>query len=124
MKSLAELAAIRDRMKDKMILREGTGETRIMVGMATCGIAAGARDVLAAFVEGVHDAGLAGTVMVSQSGCAGICEQEPVVEVFQKGKEKVVYVKMTPEKAAEVIEKHIKGGQVVEAYTLAAAENA
>lgn len=124
MKSLAELAAIRDRMKDKMTLREGTGETRIMVGMGTCGIAAGARDVLAAFVEGVQNAGLADTVMVSQSGCAGICEQEPVVVVSQKGKAKVTYVHMTPEKAAEVIEKHIKGGQIVDAYTLTTAENA
>lgn len=123
MKSLAELAAIRERMKDKMVLREGTGEIRVMVGMATCGIAAGARPVLAAFVEGINNAGLTGSVMVSQTGCIGICQYEPVVEVFQAGKEKVTYVKMTPEKVAEVIEKHIKGGNVVEEYTFAAAQN-
>ena len=79
MKSLAELAAIRERMKDKMVLREGSGDIRVMVGMATCGIAAGARPVLAAFVEGVNKAGLADTVMVSQTGCIGICQYEPVV---------------------------------------------
>lgn len=124
MKSLAELAAIRERMKDKMVLREGSGDIRVMVGMATCGIAAGARPVLAAFVEGVNKAGLADTVMVSQTGCIGICQYEPVVEIFQAGKEKVTYVKMTPERAAEVIEKHVKGGKIVEEYTFAAAQNA
>ena len=122
MKSLAELAAIRERMKDNMVLREGSGDIRVMVGMATCGIAA--RPVLAAFVEGVNKAGLADTVMVSQTGCIGICQYEPVVEIFQAGKEKVTYVKMTPERAAEVIEKHIKGGKIVEEYTFAAAQNA
>ena len=122
MKSLAELAAIRDKMKDKVVLREGTNDTRIVVGMATCGIAAGARPVLAAFVEGVNDAGLNSSVTVSQTGCIGICQYEPVVEVFEKDKEKVTYVKMTPEKAAEVVEKHIKGGAVVTAYTIGAAK--
>ena len=119
MKSLAELAAIRDKMKDKIVLREGTNDTRIVVGMATCGIAAGARPVLTAFVEGVNREGLADSVTVSQTGCIGICQYEPVVEVFQPGKEKVTYVKMTPEKAEKVVEEHIKGGKVVEEYTIA-----
>ena len=119
MKSLAELAAIRDKMKDKIVLREGTNDTRIVVGMATCGIAAGARPVLTAFVEGVNREGLADSVTVSQTGCIGICQYEPVVEVFQPGREKVTYVKMTPEKAEKVVEEHIKGGKVVEEYTIA-----
>ncbi len=119
MKSLAELAAIREKMKDKVVLREGTSDTRIVVGMATCGIAAGARPVLSAFVEGVNREGLTGTVTVSQTGCIGICQYEPVVEVFQPGKEKVTYVKMTAEKAEKVIAEHIKGGKVVEEYTYA-----
>lgn len=110
MKSLAELAAIRERMQDKVILREGTNQTRIVVGMATCGIAAGARPVLSAFVEEVSRAGLSDKVTVTQTGCIGICQYEPVVEVFEAGKDKVTYVKMTPEKAKEVVEKHIKGG--------------
>ena len=118
MKSLAELAAIRDKMKDKVVLREGTGETRVVVGMATCGIAAGARPVLNAFVEEVSKAGLADKVTVTQTGCIGVCQFEPVVEVFEAGKDKVTYVKMTAEKAAEVVEKHLKGGHVISDYTI------
>lgn len=118
MKSLAELAAIRDKMKDKVVLREGTGDVRVVVGMATCGIAAGARPVLNAFVEDVNKAGLTGKVTVTQTGCIGICQFEPVVEVFEAGKDKVTYVKMTAEKAAEVVEKHLKGGKVVTEYTI------
>ncbi len=124
MKSLAELAQIRERMKDKVILREGTNDTRIVVGMATCGIAAGARPVLNAFVEGVNNEGLVGQVTVSQTGCIGICQYEPVVEIFQAGKEKVTYVKMTAEKAEKVLKEHIKGGKVVEEYTITAYKNA
>ena len=118
MKSLAELAAIREKMKDKVVLREGTGDVRVVVGMATCGIAAGARPVLNAFVAEVNKAGLAEKVTVSQTGCIGICQYEPVVEIFEADKEKVTYVKMTAEKAAEVVEKHLKGGQVITEYTI------
>ena len=124
MKSLAELAAIRDRMKDKVVLREGSNDTRIVVGMATCGIAAGARPVLNAFVEGVNKEGLTNSVTVSQTGCIGICQYEPVVEVFQPGKEKVTYVKMTVEKVERVLKEHIAGGKVVDEYTITAAKNA
>ena len=118
MKSLAELAAIRDKMKDKVVLREGTNETRVVVGMATCGIAAGARPVLSAFVEAVNNEGLAAKVTVTQTGCIGICQYEPVVEIYEAGKEKVTYVKMTPEKAAEVVKTHLIGGKIISDYTL------
>ena len=124
MKSLAELQAIKEKMQGKVALREGSSDKRVVVGMATCGIAAGARPVLSAFVEGINNEGLASTVTVSQTGCIGICQYEPVVEVFQAGKEKVTYVKMTAEKAAKVIEEHIKGGKVVEEYTYNAATKA
>ena len=119
MKSLAELQAIRDKMKDKVVIREGTSEVRVVVGMATCGIAAGARPVLNAFVEAVNEGGLAEKVTVSQTGCIGICQFEPVVEIHEAGKEKVTYVKMTAEKAKEVVEKHLKGGNVIAEYTIA-----
>ena len=109
MKSLAELAAIREKMKDKVVLREGSGEIRVVVGMATCGIAAGARPVLNAFVEEVNKKGLAENVAVSQTGCIGICQFEPVVEVYEAGKEKV----------KTVVEKHLKGGKVVTEFTVA-----
>ena len=118
MKSLAELAAIREKMKDKVSMREGSGQIRVVVGMATCGIAAGARPVLSTFVEKVSEAGLAEKVTVTQTGCIGICQYEPVVEIFEDGKDKVTYVKMTAEKAAEVVEKHLKGGAPVEQYTI------
>jgi NADP-reducing hydrogenase subunit HndB len=119
MKSLAELQAIKDKMRDKVVLREGVNQVRVVVGMATCGIAAGARPVLNAFVEAVNGENLSDKVTVSQTGCIGICQYEPVVEVHEAGKEKVTYVKMTAEKAKEVVEKHLKGGNVVAEYTIA-----
>ena len=122
MKSIEELKAIKAKMADKVAVRSSTGDTRIVVGMATCGIAAGARPVLNAFVEGVNEAGLGDSVMVTQTGCIGICQYEPVVEVYTKDAEKVTYVKMTAERAKEVIEKHIKGGEVVTEYTIGAAK--
>ena len=118
MKSLAELAAIREKMKDKVAMRDGEATIRVSVGMATCGIAAGARPVLNAFVEKVAEAGLNEKVSVTQTGCIGICQYEPVVEVFEPGKEKVTYVKVTAEKAVEIVEQHLKRGQVVESYTI------
>ena len=123
MKSLAELAAIKEKMQNKVVLREGSSETRVVVGMATCGIAAGARPVLNAFVDGVNKEGLASDVVVSQTGCIGICQYEPVVEVYKAGEEKVTYVKMTLEKAEKVLKEHIKGGKVVTEYTITAAQN-
>ena len=120
MKSLAELQAIKEKMRDKVILREGVNSVRVVVGMATCGIAAGARPVLNALVEGVNKEGLTEKVTVSQTVCIGICQLEPIVEVFEPGKEKITYVKMTPEKAARVIEEHLKNGNVVNEYTIAA----
>ena len=120
MKSLEELKAIKAKMQDKVALRTSGGTTRIVVGMATCGIAAGARPVLNAFVEGVSEAGLGDNVIVTQTGCIGICQYEPVVEVYTEGAEKVTYVKMTPDRAKEVIEKHIKGGTPVVEYTIGA----
>ena len=119
MKSLAELAAIRDRMKDKVVLREGSGEIRVVVGMATCGIAAGARPVLNAFVEGIAKEGLSEKATVVQTGCIGICQYEPVVEIYE-GESKTTYVKMTAEKAAKVIEEHVKNGKVVTEFTIGA----
>lgn len=118
MKSLAELAAIKEKMQNKVVLREGSNNIRVVVGMATCGIAAGARPVLSAFVEEVTAQGLSDKVTVTQTGCIGICQHEPVVEIFEADKEKVTYIKMTPEKAKEVVEKHLKGGKVIEEYTV------
>ena len=122
MQSLEELAALREQMKNRVILREGSGSIRGVVGMATCGIAAGARPVLGTFVEEVAKENLTDRVTVSQTGCIGICQYEPVVEVFEADKEKVTYVKMTPEKAKRVVAEHLRDGKVVEEYTSGKAE--
>ena len=119
MKSLAELAAIRDKMKNKVALREESGETRIVVGMATCGIAAGARPVLNAFVDEVAKRNLK-NVTVAQTGCIGMCQYEPIVEVFEPGKDKVTYVQVSPEKVAEIVASHIVNGNPVVEYTVGA----
>ena len=119
MKSLAELQAIKDRMKDKVVLREGTSQVRVVVGMATCGIAAGARPVMNAFTEELARRALKG-VTVSQTGCIGMCQYEPIVEVFVPGQEKVTYVQMTVEKVAKVVNDHIVNGNIVTEYTVGA----
>lgn len=120
MKSLRELQAIRDKMKASVNTREGAGKgkMRILVGMATCGIAAGARPVLNAFSEeilkrDIHD------VIVSQTGCIGICQFEPVVEIIE-GDKKTTYVKMDPEKVKRVVVEHVIGKNPVTEFTIGA----
>lgn len=120
MKSLEELAALRERMKNNVAMRQDNSTaTRVVVGMATCGIAAGARPVLTAFVEEVNCRGLK-DVVVTQAGCIGMCKLEPIVEVFQPGKEKVTYVKMTPEKVSRIVTEHLVNGSPVTEYTVGA----
>ncbi len=120
MKSLAELQAIRDKARSQVILRENNDNAvRVLVGMATCGIAAGARPVLAAMVDEVAKRGLS-NVTVTQTGCIGICQFEPVVEIVAPGQEKVTYVHMTPEKAIRVVNDHLVNGNVVTEYTIGA----
>lgn len=119
MKSLEELKAIRDKARSSMGIREDRDNAmRVVVGMATCGIAAGARPVLSAFVEEVAKEKL--DVQVGQTGCIGICQYEPVVEVFEPNGDKVTYVRMTPERAVTVVHKHLIGGEVVNEYTIGA----
>ncbi len=122
MKSLAELQAIKEKMKNKVVLREGVNEFRIVVGMATCGIAAGARPVLNTIVEAVNENGLSDKVTVSQTGCIGLCQYEPIVEVYEPGKEKVTYVKVDSSKAKRIVEEHIKNGKVLVDYTISGLE--
>ncbi|GKI16538.1 (2Fe-2S) ferredoxin domain-containing protein [Allofournierella sp.] len=122
MKSLQELAAIRDRMKQTVQTRELSPDcTRVVVGMATCGIAAGARPVLNAFTEQIARRDLA-NVMVTQTGCIGFCQYEPIVEVFRPGEEKVTYIRMNPEKAARVVSEHLVGGKPVLEFTIGHAQ--
>ena len=123
MKSLAELQAIREKTLNRINLRkEDEAEaTRVVIGMATCGIAAGARHVMLSFMDEISKRGL-NHVTVSQTGCIGMCRLEPMVDVIVPGQEKVTYVHMTPEKVGRVVAEHIVNGRPVEEYTIGAAE--
>ncbi len=122
MKSLEELKEIREKMEGEIGQRtDDSDKTRVVVGMATCGIASGARPVLNRLSDDVQEKHL-DNVVVSQTGCIGLCQYEPIVEVFEPGKPKVTYVKMNPEKADEIVEKHLIGGHVVNKYLLQADE--
>ena len=118
MKTLAELQAIRDQARQKMSVRDNQEDAvRVVVGMATCGIAAGARPVLNAFVDEVTKRHLE-NVVVTQTGCIGMCQFEPIVEVFVPGKDKVTYGKVSPEKVARIVADHIVNGNPIAEFTV------
>ncbi len=120
MKSLEELKAIREKARAKVNLREENPDAvRVLVGMATCGIAAGARPVLNAFVEEINKRGLT-NITVTQTGCIGMCQLEPIVEVIENGKDKVTYINMTPEKVLRVVNDHLVNSNIVTEYTIGA----
>lgn len=121
MKSIAELEAIRQRMRGQVGVRKDHDGIRVVVGMATCGIAAGARPVMLEFVDQIAKNNIEHAV-VSQTGCVGMCRLEPIVDVMMPGQDKVTYVKMTPEKAQRVVKEHIIGGKPVAEYTIGAEE--
>ncbi|MBO6055273.1 MAG: (2Fe-2S) ferredoxin domain-containing protein [Oscillospiraceae bacterium] len=122
MKSLEDLKAIREQMQAKINLRSNDEDNiRVVVGMATCGIAAGARPVLNAIVDEVNKRHL-NNVTVTQTGCLGVCRLEPLVEVYVPGQDKVTYVKMNEEKARKIVAEHIVNQQVVDDFTIGAVE--
>lgn len=122
MKSLEELKALREKMQAQLSVRQDGGETvRVVVGMATCGIAAGARPVLNALMEEVSKRGLQ-NVQVAQTGCIGVCRLEPIVEVQVPGQEKVTYVKMNADKARQIVQEHLINNHIVTEYTIGAAD--
>ncbi len=122
MKSLAELQAIREKTLGKISMRKDADEsTRVVIGMATCGIAAGARPVMLKFMEEIQTRGLQ-NVTVSQTGCIGMCRLEPMLDVLVPGKEKVTYVKVKPEMVSRIVAEHIGNGRPVQEYTIGAAE--
>ena len=123
MKSLAELAALRQKSLDKLKMRNEDSERgRIVVGMATCGIAAGARPVMNTFVEELNTRNLS-DISIGMTGCMGMCVLEPMVDVYDKEGNKTTYVHMTPEKVKRVVAEHIVNGQPVVEYTVAGEEN-
>lgn len=121
MKTLKELEEIRQRTLESVNLRKDRKGTRVVVGMATCGIAAGARPVLMAFLEEIQTRNIQ-HITVTQTGCIGVCRLEPMVEVYLPGQEKVTYVNMTPEKVKRVVAEHLVNGQIVSEYTIGATE--
>lgn len=122
MKSLADLEAIRAKTLENIAMRKDHSDAaRVVIGMATCGIAAGARPVMLQFVEEIKKRNLA-HVNVSQTGCIGMCRLEPMVDVILPGQEKVTYVKVTPDMVARIVAEHIVNGRVVEEYTIGAAQ--
>ena len=125
MKSLAELEQIRKQTLERINLRkeDKADVTRVVIGMATCGIAAGARPVMLSFMDEIQKRQLS-HVTVSQTGCVGMCRLEPMVDVIVPGKEKVTYVHVKPEMVPRIVAEHIVNGRPVQEYTIGAAENA
>lgn len=122
MKSIAELEAIRQTTLEKVAGQGEAGEgVRVVVGMATCGIAAGARPVMKAFTDEVNKRKLQ-NVTVTQTGCIGMCRLEPMVDVLAPGKEKVTYVKLRPDMVPRIVVEHIVNGRPVAEYTVGAAD--
>lgn len=121
MKSLAELQEIKNRVSQQVSLRKDREDgIRVVVGMATCGIAAGARPVMNAFMDEIAKRGLS-NVTVTQTGCIGMCRLEPIVEVYMPGEEKVTYVHMNPEKVSRIVAEHIINQHPVTDFTIGAA---
>lgn len=119
MKTLEELQAVREKYHNQLSLRrEDHTRTRVIVGMDTCGIANGAKPVLLAFSDQIQNQHLTDRFCVLQSGCIGLCKYEPIVQIEEPGKPKVTYIRMTPDKAKEVLEHHLLGGQIIDQYTL------
>jgi len=121
MKTLEELKKLRDESKKNMEMRDTDKKTRIVVGMATCGISAGARPVLQTLIEEVDEKNLS-DVQIVQTGCIGICRYEPIIEVYKPGEEKVTYIFVDSRKAKRIIDEHIIKGKVVNEYTIGSEE--
>jgi NADP-reducing hydrogenase subunit HndB len=121
MKSLKDLEAIRDRMKQEMSLRETENKTRIIVGMATCGIAAGARPIMAAFNQELELRGIR-TASVSMTGCVGVCRYEPMCDIIDPNGDRTTYINLDAEMVRRIVVEHIVNRRPVTAYTIGAAQ--
>lgn len=112
MKTLADLRAMKEKAKREMTAREENAKYRIVVAMGTCGIAAGARNVMSAILDEINKRDIADAI-VTQTGCLGYCDQEPLVQVFQPDKKTVTYGKITPEIARRIVAEHIVGNKIL-----------
>jgi NADP-reducing hydrogenase subunit HndB len=119
MKSIDDIKSIRDKMQSQIIAREQNADAdiRIVIGMATCGIAAGARPVFNAVMDEVAVRNLK-NVKVGRAGCLGMCKLEPIIEVFVPGQEKVTYIKVDVDKAKKIVANHIVNGNICTEYLI------
>lgn len=118
MKNLDELRAIKEKAKNQVSMRNNNpNQIKIVVGMGTCGIAAGSRTVVSKLLDEISKYEL-NNVTITQMGCIGVCELEPIVEVYESNKEKVTYVKMTQEKVDRVVKEHLLGGEPILEFTI------
>jgi NADP-reducing hydrogenase subunit HndB len=116
--SIKDLDKISERVKKTTLLREGAGRAKITVHMGTCGIAAGARGIMNALMDEFEKQDIKDVVLTS-SGCAGLCSREPMATVELKDEAPVKYVDLTPDKIRRILAEHVNGGRVVNEYALA-----
>lgn len=116
-KSLDDLKRVREEALEKRRLKTTSGQTQVIVGMGTCGIAAGARDTMKAILEFIEQTGTAG-ILVTQTGCIGLCEKEPIVQVVIGEQPKVTYGKVTPDIARKIMQDHVVDGKAVESHII------
>jgi NADP-reducing hydrogenase subunit HndB len=118
-KSLDDLKKIKEQATQKRDIKTASGQAQVTVAMGTCGIAAGARDTMKAVLETIETGNLQG-IVVTQTGCIGLCEWEPIVQVTIGDQPKVTYGKVTPERAEQILKEHVVGGQVVKSLVVPA----
>ncbi len=123
MKTREELKALRESAKAALAVRDETGGTRVVIAMGTCGIGAGAREVMSALLEDLAGRGLT-QITVSQTGCMGLCDREPLVQVHCPGHPAVTYGPVTPAIMRRIVADHLVNGQVVKEYCIATGSEA
>jgi (2Fe-2S) ferredoxin len=116
-KSLDDLKKIREEALEKRKVKTASGQVQVIVGMGTCGIAAGARDAMKAILETIQTENLEG-VVVTQTGCIGLCEKEPIVQVVVGDQPKVTYGKVSADVARQIMKEHVKNGNVVKDFVI------
>lgn len=122
MKSLEDLKKVRERAQKEISVRESGQRCKIVVAMGTCGIASGARDVMGAILDELSKRGITDCV-VTQSGCKGLCEQEPTVDVTRPGQPTVTYGYVTPEKARTIVAQHVVNDNIPGEWVVATEGN-
>lgn len=118
-KSLEDLKKLREEALEKRKAKVTYGNAQVIVGMGTCGIAAGARDTMKSILNQIEAEDL-NDIVVTQTGCVGLCEKEPIVQVVIRGGNKVTYGKVTPMVAKRILDEHVKGGKVLQEYVIEA----